>query len=154
MAPLFISLLSERAGDIRKNGDHWILEKDNTIESVNGKHNKNYKIDFQTLAKYKCNFYPNLNLLKPQNLILICDVVEESVFGTKNIKILKLLTKQIFNDNSDNEIIQFSFFQDEFVKLNTYEFLSLRMCLADTTGNLVKAVYKHPTRCQIQFHKT
>lgn len=95
-------------------------------------------------------FKPNIFLLIPTNFIVLCDIVSESVFGSKSIKILKLLST---NFNPSQEIIHFSFHQDEFVELNIKEFSSIQIQIADTTGNIIKSGKSFPTRCQIQFLK-
>ena len=107
-------------------------------------------IHFDNKNKFLATFKPNISLLTPTNFIVLCDVVSNSVFGSKSINILKLLS---VNFNPMHELIQFSFYQDEFVDLNIKEFSSIRIRIVDTTGDLIKSEQSHPTRCQIQFLK-
>ena len=83
--------------------------------------------------------------------MILCDVVLESVFGSKSIRILKLLSS---NFEPERELVNFNFNQDEFVDIGIKEFTSIRIQIVDTTGNLIKSNLKYPTRCQIQFKKT
>ena len=107
-------------------------------------------IHFVFKKHFIATFKPNIFLLVPTNFIVLCDIVSESVFGSKSIKILKLLST---NFNPTDEIIHFSFHQDEFVELNIKEFSSIQIQIADTTGNIIKSGKSVPTRCQIQFLK-
>ena len=83
--------------------------------------------------------------------MILCDVVSESVFGSKSIKILKLLST---NFDRKKEIINLGFHQEEFVNIAIKEFASIRIQIVDTTGELIKSKQKYPTRCQIQFMKS
>ena len=91
-----------------------------------------------------------MGLLAPTNFIVLCDVVSESVFGDKSVKILKFLSASF---DSSKDIIDLSFFQDEFVDLNVKEFSTMRIQLVDATGNLIKSGHHIPTRCQVEFVK-
>ena len=107
-------------------------------------------LHFLFKKNFIATFKPNIFLLVPTNFIVLCDIVSESVFGSKSIKILKLLST---NFNPSDEIIHFSFHQDEFVELNIKEFSSIQIQIVDTTGNIIKSGKSFPTRCQIQFLK-
>ena len=96
-------------------------------------------------------YTPNVQLLIPRNFMILCDIVSESVFGSKSIKILKLLSS---NFNGEREMINFDFHQEEFVDIAIKEFTSIRIQIVDTTGDLIKCGGRYPTRCQIQFMKS
>ena len=107
-------------------------------------------IHFDNKTNFLATFKPNISLLIPTNFIVLCDVVSNSVFGSKSVNILKLLS---VNFNPMHELIQFSFYHDEFVDLNIKEFSSIQIQIVDTTGDLIKSEQSYPTRCKIQFLK-
>ena len=45
----------------------------------------------------------------------------------------------------------YHFHQDEFVGMAITEFMSIRIQIVDTTGDLIRSKHRYPTRCQIQF---
>ena len=100
---------------------------------------------------FSATYSPDIDLLVPRNFMILCDVVSESVFGSKSIKILKLLST---NFDRKKEIINLGFHQEEFVNIAIKEFASIRIQIVDTTGELIKSKQKYPTRCQIQFMKS
>ena len=107
-----------------------------------------FELHFDIKKNYSSTYSPNINLLVPRNFMILCNVVSESVFGSKSVKILKLLST---NFEPDREIINFNFHQDEFVGMSITEFTSIRIQIVDTTGDLIRSKHRHPTRCQIQF---
>jgi hypothetical protein len=108
------------------------------------------KIEFDKEKTFLATYRPNISLLVPTNFIILCDLLTESVFGSNSIKILRLISSDY---DPSKEIQHFTFHHDEFIELNIREFLSIRIQIADTTGNLIKSTHSHPTRCQIQFVK-
>ena len=110
--------------------------------------NQEFSLPFIPKKTFIATFTPKIELLIPRNFMVLCDVVSESVFGSKTVKILKLLSSNFVRTR---EIMTFSFDQDEFVELAIKEFSSIRIQVLDTTGNLIKSLNTHPTRCQIQF---
>ena len=120
-----------------------ILGTDRIVDTI-------HKIEFANTTKYLAIYPPNISLLTPTNFIILCDVVSETVFGAQSIKMIKFLSK---NFESEKDIMDFSFYEDEFVNLNIKEFSSMRIRIADTTGDLIKSNQKVPTRCKIQFKK-
>lgn len=107
-----------------------------------------FDLHFDIKRNYSTTYSPNIHLLVPRNFMILCDIVSESVFGSKSIKILKLLST---NFDSSREIINFNFHQDEFVGMAITEFMSIRIQIVDTTGDLIRSKHRYPTRCQIQF---
>jgi hypothetical protein len=112
--------------------------------------NREKKIEFDKEKTFLATYKPNISLLIPSNFIILCDLITESVFGSKSIKILRLISSDY---DPSKEIQHFTFHHDEFINLNIREFSSIRIRIADTTGNLIKSEHSHPTRCQIQFMK-
>lgn len=109
---------------------------------------REYKVllDRDFVGDYK----PQISLLAPVTFLVHCDVVQNCIFGTENVQILRVISS---NFNSQEKIKSFSFYQDEFVDLAVKEFSTIRLRISDNTGNLIKSTQSHPTRCQIQFLK-
>ena len=114
-------------------------------------YDRDFVIPFEIKKTCLATYSPNIDLLTPRNFMILCDVVSESVFGSKSIKILKLLSA---NFEREKDFINFSFHQEEFVGIAIKEFTSIRIQIVDTTGDLIKSTQKYPTRCQIQFMKS
>ena len=111
----------------------------------------NFVIPFRILRKsLQAAYAPNIELLTPRNFMILCDLVSESVFGSKSVNILKLCST---NFDRKRKILTFSSHQDEFVELAIKEFASIHIRIVDTTGNPIKSGGTYPTRCQIQFRK-
>ena len=111
----------------------------------------NFVIPFRILRKsLQAAYAPNIELLTPRNFMILCDLVSESVFGSKSVNILKLCST---NYDRERKILTFSSHQDEFVELAIKEFASIHIKIVDTTGNPIKSGGFYPTRCQIQFKK-
>ena len=113
--------------------------------------NQEFTIACHSKKFHTATFTPNIELLIPRNFMILCDVVSESVFGSKTIKILKLLSA---NYDGKNEIVNFDFHKEEFVDLAIKEFSSIHIQIVDTTGDLIKTTGRYPSRCQIQFLKS
>ena len=111
----------------------------------------NFVIPFRILKKsLQAAYAPNIELLTPRNFMILCDLVSESVFGSKSVNILKLCST---NYDRKRKILTFSSHQDEFVELAIKEFASIHIRIVDTTGDPIKSGGTYPTRCQIQFRK-
>ena len=111
----------------------------------------NFEIPFRILKKsLQAAYAPNIELLTPRNFMILCDLVSESVFGSKSVNILKLCST---NYDRKRKILTFSSHQDEFVELAIKEFASIHIRIVDTTGDPIKSGGTYPTRCQIQFRK-
>ena len=106
------------------------------------------KLRLDVKNEYMATYQPSISLLVPTNFLVLCDIVTESVFGNKSIRILRLLST---NFDSEKDIIHFSFYQDEPVDLHVKEFSTIRIQILDATGNLIKASGSYPTRCQLLF---
>lgn len=106
------------------------------------------RLRFDMVDDYVATYQPLIALLVPTNFVILCNIVSESVFGDKSIRILRLLST---NFESDKDILHFSFYQDEPVDLHVKEFSTIRISILDATGNLIKATGTQPTRCQLLF---
>ena len=102
-----------------------------------------YGYDFK-IAPYE----PNLFATYPKNLIIGCDVVDNTIFGGEHVKLLRMVTN---NQHSISKILSFEFLQDEYVDLNVKEFKSIHIAIMDATGNIVKTDSSTPTRLQLTF---
>ena len=76
------------------------------------------------------------------------DIVGETVFGSENIKILKMVTS---NFRENREIIHLDYYEDEFVRLGVHEFSSIKIRITDPSGQTLQTSGKHATRIQLQF---
>ena len=84
----------------------------------------------------------------PKNLIIGCDVVDDTIFGGEHVKLLRLVTNNV---RVDGDILSFDFLQNEFVNLNVKEFKSLKIAILDASGGPVKTDNSFPTRLQLMF---
>ena len=103
---------------------------------------------FDENKEYIAPHTPNLHLLYPKNLIVACDIADDTIFGGQHVKLLRLITN---SDNLNSDILSFDFLQDEKVNLGIREFKSIHISILDATGNPVKSESNHPTRLQLMF---
>ena len=93
-------------------------------------------------------YEPDLFATYPKNLIIGCDVVDNTIFGGEHVKLLRMVTN---TQHSINKILSFEFLQDEYVDLNVKDFKSIKINIMDATGNIVKTDSSTPTRLQLTF---
>ena len=93
-------------------------------------------------------YEPDLFATYPKNLIIGCDVVDNTIFGGEHVKLLRMVTN---NQHSISKILSFEFLHDEYVDLNVKEFKSIKIGIMDATGNIVKTDSSTPTRLQLTF---
>jgi hypothetical protein len=91
---------------------------------------------------------PNLFLVYPKNLIVGCNIVNDTIFGGQSVKLLRLITN---SDNLESDILTFEFQQDEKVMLGIREFKSIHISIMDATGSPVKSESNFPSRLQLMF---
>ena len=103
---------------------------------------------FDENKEYIAPHTPNLYLLYPKNLIVACDIADDTIFGGQHVKLLRLITN---TDNLNSDILSFDFLQDEKVNLGIREFKSIHISILDATGNPVKSESNYPTRLQLMF---
>ena len=107
-----------------------------------------HTLDFKEAPQYTAPYEPNIFLLHPRNIIVCCDIVENTIFGGEHVKLLKMVTN---NFHPSTDIIEFEFLQDEYVDLNVREFRSIQIAIMDATGNPIKTRSSIPTRLQLMF---
>ena len=101
--------------------------------------------DYQdTIAPYEADMFRTY----PKNLIIGCDVVDNTIFGGEHVKLLRMVTN---TEHSSSNILSFEFLQNEYVDLNVKEFKSIKIAIMDATGNPVKTDSSTPTRLQLMF---
>ena len=110
---------------------------------------KEYKVRFNKTAKQSAFYEPDLFFMYPKNLIIGCDVVDDTIFGGEQIKLLRLVTNNV---RSDGDILSFDFLQNEYVNLNVKEFKSIKIAILDPSGSPVKTGTSFPTRLQLMFN--
>ena len=103
---------------------------------------------FDQDPEYIASYNPNLFLVYPKNLIVGCNIVEDTIFGGQNVKLLRLITN---SDNLESDILTFQFQQDEKVMLGIREFKSIHISIMDATGSPVKSESNFPSRLQLMF---
>ena len=98
----------------------------------------------ESIAPYEADMFRSY----PKNLIIGCDVVDNTIFGGEHVKLLRMVTN---TEHSSSNILSFEFLQNEYVDLNVKEFKSIQIAIMDATGNPVKTDSSTPTRLQLMF---
>ena len=107
-----------------------------------------YKVKFNKTATQVAPHKPDLFLYHPRNLIVCCDIVDDTIFGGEHVKLLRLVTNNI---DTKADILSFDFLQNEFVELGVKEFKSIKIRIADVSGKNVRCNSDIPTSLQIMF---
>ena len=93
--------------------------------------------------------YPiNILSLIPKNLVVCCDIVDDTIFGGQHVKLIRLVNT---NNTSTSDMLAFDFLQNEYVELGVKEFGSIKIRIADVSGQTVKCDPTIPTRLQLMF---
>ena len=103
---------------------------------------------FDENLQYIAPHDPNIFLTYPKNLIIGCDIVDDTIFGGQHVKLLRLVNN---TTNLTSDILTFDFQQDEKVPLNIREFKSIHISILDASGNPVKNESNFSTKLQLQF---
>ena len=111
-------------------------------------HNKFHGIKLYEYQDKIAPYESDVFVKYPKNLIIGCDVVDNTIFGGEHVKLLKMVTNTW---HSSTNILNFEFLQDEYVDLNVREFKSIQIAILDATGNPVKTDSSIPTRLQLMF---
>ena len=111
--------------------------------------NSDFKVKFKTSSTQVGLYEPDLFFMYPKNLIIGCDVVDDTIFGGEHVKLLRLVTNNI---HVDGDILSFDFLQNEYVNLNVKEFKSIKIAILDASGGPVKTETTFPTRLQLMFN--
>lgn len=104
-------------------------------------------LDFYYKSKIISPYKADMQLLSPRNLLVLCDVVDDTIFGAQHVKLMKLITSA----DTSKEMVHIDFLKDEFVGLGVREFSNIRIRICDTTGSTAQTNYKKPVRLQIVF---
>ena len=110
--------------------------------------NEEYEAKFNKTPTQVASFEPDLFFMYPKNLIIGCDVVDDTIFGGEHVKLLRLVTNNV---HVDGDILSFDFLQNEYVDLNVKEFKSIKIGILDASGGPVKTHTSFPTRLQLMF---
>ena len=102
-------------------------------------------------SQYTAAYDANLFLLSPKNIIVSCNIVDETNFGGQSLKLLRLVTNNL--DHSSN-MLHFEFYSNEYVELKTKSFENITIRLSDVSGNLLKSASTAPTRLHLTFINT
>ena len=103
---------------------------------------------FDQHIQYIAPHKPNMFLTYPKNLIIGCDIVDDTIFGGQHVKLLRMVTN---TTNLTSQFLTFDFQQDEKVPLGIREFKSIHISILDASGKPVKSESKHSTKLQLQF---
>ena len=110
--------------------------------------NEEFEAKFNKTSTQVASHATDLFLLHPRNLIICCDIVNDTIFSGEHVKLLRLVTNPI---DVSGDMITFDFLQNEYVELLVKEFKSIRIRIADVSGKTVICDSDLPTRLQIRF---
>ena len=110
-----------------------------------------YFLRFDDVSHHIASYEVNLFLLTPKNIIVSCNIVDETIFGGQNLKLLRLVTNNL--DHSSN-MLNFEFYSNEYVELKTKSFENVTIRLSDVSGELLKSSSTAATRLQLTFINT
>ena len=106
------------------------------------------KIILQEYEESISLYEPNIFVMYPKNIVIGCDILDETIFGGEHVKLLKMVTNI---KHSTRNLLNFEFLQDEFIDLNVKQFKNIQINIMDATGNLVKTDNSTPTTLQLEF---
>ena len=106
-------------------------------------------LDFYQGDPISSIYESNIFLLTPRNLIVMCNITDNTIFGGQNLRLLKLVANNEMDTPSD--LRSFEFFHHEFVQLDVKDFDAISIRIVDTTGRDVETDSTIPTRLQIVF---
>ena len=106
------------------------------------------KIILQEYEESISLYEPNIFVMYPKNIVIGCDILDETIFGGEHVKLLKMVTNI---KHSTRNLLNFEFLQDEFIDLNVKQFKNIHINIMDATGNLVKTDNSTPTTLQLEF---
>ena len=100
---------------------------------------------------YEANYAPNIHAYTPKSIIVMCDIVEDTIFGGERLKLLRLITNKMERIGDTNH---YDFLHDEYVDLRTHEFERITIRMSDVTGDVLNVDYAEiETRLQLEFKK-
>ena len=86
--------------------------------------------------------------LIPKNLVVCCDIVDDTIFAGQYVKLIRLVH---IPHNSTSDMISFDFLQNEYVELGVKDFGRIKIRIADVSGGTVKCDSSIPSRLQLMF---
>jgi hypothetical protein len=110
--------------------------------------NGEFDVHFNEKSVQKALYETDLYFLYPKNLIIGCDVVDNTIFGGEHVKLLRLVTNNV---QVEDDILSFDFVQDENIDLNVKEFKSISIAIMDASGKPLKTKTSFSTRLQLMF---
>ena len=105
-------------------------------------------LGFGSIREYIAPHVHRIDLLAPKNLIVCCDIAENTIFGGEYVKLIKFVT---IDTRIKSDILSYEFLQDEFVGLQVKHFTSVKIRIANVKGETIKCDPSIPTRLQIIF---
>lgn len=101
---------------------------------------------FDENSEYISPYKADVNRMFPKNIIIGCDIVDNTIFGGQHIKLLRFVSNSI-NPNSNK--ITFDFHQDEYVDLGVRSFKSIHIAIMNVSGDTLKS--EGSTQLQLKF---
>ena len=101
---------------------------------------------FDQNLEYLAPYNADVFRIYPNNMIVGCDIVDNTIFGGQHLKLLRLVAN---NTHPSSDLISFDFHQDEYVDLGVRDFKSIRISIMDVTGQVLKS--EGTTRMQLKF---
>ena len=91
---------------------------------------------FDQNLEYLAPYNADVFRIYPNNMIVGCDIVDNTIFGGQHLKLLRLVAN---NTHPSSDLISFDFHQDEYVDLGVRDFKSIRISIMDVTGQVLKS---------------
>ena len=101
---------------------------------------------FDQNLEYLAPYNADVFRIYPNNMIVGCDIVDNTIFGGQHLKLLRLVAN---NTHPSSDLLSFDFHQDEYVDLGVRDFKSIRISIMDVTGQVLKS--EGTTRMQLKF---
>ena len=111
------------------------VRDDEHLIDFNPKELTNQQINIKTANAV---FNPNINLLRPKNIFVNCNIVNQSVVGSQSMRLLRIVSTI---GQTENEIMSFPMRSDDFARLEKDFFESIEIKLTDNMGRPVQATY-------------
>ena len=92
----------------------------------------------------------NLNELVPNHFLVCCNFVENSIYGEKQLPILKFLPMK----RAEGAVLNYDFLYSDYVQMNKNDFDCIRIQILDSSGLPLKSNSNAPTRLQLVFVNT
>ena len=152
-----------------KMGDYFTLYFNGYLSKILGFSVTNLatRVDISKKKKHhRADYQMHIHAFTPKNIIVTCDIVDETIFNDQRLNLLRLVNKMdipedtLYYDFIHDKFIKleapdtlhYHFIHDEYIKLGTHEFDKIKIRISDVTGNLLKVKYPDiETRLQLEF---